>query len=179
MKSIFQHIELASHIAIIIVAILISVILVKTYLLPDSNSKAVTNNGAPQMSNAVVSNMLGQKIDLPNIDWRKNGQTLVLALQTGCHFCTESAPFYKELIQKRAKEGKTHLIAVLPDPVDASKNYLSNLGIVVDDVKQMQLTTIGVQGTPTLLLINKDGIVINAWRGKLAADKEREVMAHL
>jgi len=78
----------------------------------------------------------------------------------------------------RLTEG-TRLIAVFPQPVDVGKKYLNDLGVAVDDVKQAQLNSIGVQGTPTLLLINKDGVVVNAWRGKLPADKEREVIARL
>lgn len=118
-------------------------------------------------------------MNLPDVNWEKNGQTLVLALQTGCHFCTESAPFYKAIAQNRNKRGNTRLIAILPQPVDASRNYLSNLGIAVDDVKQMQLPALGVQGTPTLLLIDKKGVVINAWRGKLPPSEESKVLSRI
>jgi redoxin len=176
-KSISQQIEIASHIAIIIVAALISVVLVKTYLLPGSKSQI----DAPMAKNAPIvdnSGPLGKKISLPDTNFETNGQTLVLALSTGCHFCTESAPFYKELIQKRASKN-VRLLAVFPQPVDAGRGYLTNLGIAVDDVKQAQLNSIGVQGTPTLLLINKDGVVKDAWIGKLPSDKEREVISRL
>ena len=103
----------------------------------------------------------------------------MLALSTGCHFCTESASFYKELVQKRAKQGNIRLIAVLPQPVDAGRKYLSDLGIAVDDVRQLAPNSLGVHGTPTLLLVNKDGVVTDSWRGKLSPDKELEVMARL
>jgi redoxin len=185
MKSIAQQIEIASHVAIIIVAGLISVVLVKTYLLPnnqDEKVKAALANGAQaqaRVGNSAAPELLGKKISLPDTNFEKNGQTLLLALSTGCHFCTESAPFYKELVQKRAKQGNIHLIAVLPQPVDASRKYLNDLGITVDDVKQLQPTSIGVDGTPTLLLVNKDGVVTDSWRGKLPPEKEREVMARL
>jgi hypothetical protein len=181
MKSISQQIEIASHIAIIIVAMLVSAVLVKTYLLPnkvDNRIGAAMANNAPAASNQAVPELLGKKISLPNTNWAKNGQTLVLALSTGCHFCTESAAFYKELVQKRASKN-IRLIAVLPQPVDAGRRYLNDLGITVDDVKQLQPTSIGVDGTPTLLLINKDGIVTDSWRGKLPPEKEREVIARL
>jgi hypothetical protein len=55
-------------------------------------------------------------------------------------------------------------------------NFLSHLGV---HLKQLQPTSIGVDGTPTLLLINKDGIVTDSWRGKLPPEKEREVIARL
>jgi thioredoxin-related protein len=179
MNKLTQKIELASQIAIIIVTTMISIVIVKNYLLPDSKTKSNVGINTTIARDTAGAEIIGKAISLPDTNWKKNGQTLVLALQTGCHFCTESAPFYKELIQNRGKHGNTHLIAVLPQPIDVSKNYLSNLGINVDDVKQMQLSAIDVQGTPTLLLINKDGVVINAWRGKLPPSKETDVLSRL
>jgi hypothetical protein len=128
MKSFSQRIEIASHIAIIIVAMLISVVLVKTYLLPtktdDRLQAAMANNKAP----AAAPELLGKTVSLPDTNWEKNGQTLVLALSTGCHYCTESAAFYKQLVQRRASKN-TRLIAVFPQTVDLGRKYLNNLGV--------------------------------------------------
>src|SRR5262249_34264823 len=105
-----EKIEIASHIAIIIVAILIGIVLVKNYLLPDSKPKSNASNKTAIASNTGEVGIVGKVISLPDTNWEKNGQTLVLALSTGCHFCTESAPFYKELVQKRAKQGNIRLV---------------------------------------------------------------------
>jgi hypothetical protein len=179
MNKLTQKIELASHVAIIIVAVLISIVLVKNYLLPDSKTKSGTDNNTAIASNTGEAGMVGKAISLPDTDWKRSDQTLVLVLSTGCIYCTESASFYKELAQKRAKQGNTSFVAVLPQPVDASRKYLSDLGIAVDDVRQLPPNSIGVRGTPTLLLVNKDGVVTDSWRGKLSPDKELEVMARL
>jgi hypothetical protein len=56
---------------------------------------------------------------------------------------------------------------------------VNDLGISLDEVMQASLGDIGVHGTPTLLLVNKEGVVTNAWRGKLSPDKELEVMSRL
>jgi hypothetical protein len=118
-----EKIEIASHIAIIIVAILIGIVLVKNYLLPDSKPKSNASNNTAIASNTGEVGIVGKAISLPDTNWEKNGQTLVLALSTGCHFCTESAPFYKELVQKRAKQGNIRLVAVLPQPIDDGRKY--------------------------------------------------------
>lgn len=179
MNKLAQKIELASHIAIIIVAILICVVLVKNYLLPDSRAKSDAGNNTAIAGNTGEPGIVGKAISLPDVDWKRNGQTLVLVLSTGCRYCTESASFYKELVQKRAKQGNIRLVAILPQPVDASRKYLSDLGIAVDDVRQVPPNSLGVRGTPTLLLVNKDGVVTDSWQGKLTPDKELEVMARL
>jgi Redoxin len=181
-----QKLEMASHSAIIILAIVISVVLVKQYLLPDSKAKsnannnaAIASNSAASANNAAEAGIVGKALSLPDTNWEKNGQTLVLVLATGCRYCTESGAFYKQLAQQRAKQGNVQLVAVLPQPVDAGRKYLNDLGVDVDDVKQLMPSSIGVRGTPTLLLVNKDGVVTDMWIGKLPQSKEAEILARL
>lgn len=158
--------EIYANIAIIVVAVLIGLAFVKSYVLAD--------RAQPQPRNPV-----GTKVSLPGIDWAKNGQTMLLVLQKGCHFCSESAPFYRQLVKETADNGKVQLIALLPQEVDESRSYLSELGVTVQEVKQTPLNSLGVTGTPTLLLVNGEGVVTNAWKGKLPVEKESEVLAKL
>jgi hypothetical protein len=46
-------------------------------------------------------------------------------------------------------------------------------------IRQAPPSSLGVQGTPTLLLVNKEGVITSSWRGKLPSEKELEVMARL
>lgn len=160
------RLEVFANIAIILVAVLIGVVFIKSYVLAD--------RAQPQ-----PRNLAGTKVSLPGIDWAKNGQTMLLVLQEGCHFCSESAPFYKQLLKETATSGKVQLIAVLPQEVDESRRYLSELGLTVQEVKQTPLNSLGVTGTPTLLLVNGEGVVTNSWKGKLPVEKESEVLAKL
>jgi thiol-disulfide isomerase/thioredoxin len=112
---------------------------------------------------------------LPGIDWSKTDHTLLLALSTTCHFCTESAPFYQKL--QREKGDHVRLVALLPQPLQESRNYLDKLGITVDDVAQSPLNSVGVSGTPTLLFIDNQGAVIDSWVGKLSEGAAEEVRA--
>ena len=125
------------------------------------------------------TNPIGQRLALPGVDWEKNRRTLVLALQTGCRFCSESGPFYERLAEQRARFGETRFIAVLPQTPDESRSFLSQLGVRVDDIMQGSLANIGVRGTPTLLLVNSGGIVTEAWPGKLGPQAEQAVLSRL
>jgi len=42
----------------------------------------------------------GSKVSLSGVKW-EDGSTLVLALQRGCRYCEESAPFYRRLWQQK------------------------------------------------------------------------------
>jgi len=121
---------------------------------------------------------IGSKVEIQNVDWRKSRETVVLALSTTCHFCTESAPFYRELT-KYAKDKHIRTIAVFPQPFQDAAAYLKNENVEVDEIRQSPLSAIQVSGTPTLLLIDLKGTVQGAWLGKLAAQSEKDVLAKL
>lgn len=89
-----SKIETAANIATLCTALLVSAVLVKTYLLP-SQSRNVLPARLPVSANesVVVGTSLSDRV--PGVDWNKDGQTLLLALSTGCHYCTESAPFFR------------------------------------------------------------------------------------
>jgi thioredoxin-related protein len=116
---------------------------------------------------------------LPDVDWEKNGQTLLLVLDTGCAYCTASAPFYKEIARETANNRRVQLIAALPQEISNSKQYLSGLNVPINEIRQSTLTALGVKGTPTLILINGKGEVMQSWPGRLSSDKEREVLLRL
>jgi hypothetical protein len=164
MVNVSKKIELVANVAIIIVACLLAVVLIKNLTKRQPESAPSLGQSQPYDS---------QKLSVLNIDWRQSKQTLLLAVSSNCHFCTESAPFYKQLANAR---GQTRLIAVLPQPVNEGKRYLDGLGVAVDEVKQTPLGSIDVSGTPTILLINQDGAVIKTWIGKLPQDQQEEVL---
>ena len=162
-----KKIELVANIAIVIVALLISIFFVKQY-------RSINAAGAPVK--AVAS---GTKISLPDVDWAKNQQTMLVVLAQGCHFCSESAPFYQKLLQQTQKRGQTKMMAVFPQGSSGGQKYMQDMGVPVEEVKFASLDSIGVTGTPTLLLVNSEGVVTDIWVGQLAPDKEQEVLSRL
>jgi hypothetical protein len=165
-----KKVELIANVAIIITALLLCTVVAKRYLLPG-------NNVAPAPANEEVR--VGTKVSLPDVNWTQSKQTLLLALSEGCHFCAESAPFYQRLAREAGGRENLRLIAVLPQTADEGRKYLNTLGIPIDEVKQASLGSIGVRGTPTLLLVNSEGAIEKSWIGKLQPDKESEVLARL
>lgn len=171
MSRLFKRIEVVANLAIIAVAILLGVVVVRTYLLPKN-----TNAKLPPSKTQIHK---GTKVPVTGVDWTKNSQTLVLALSTGCHFCSESAGFYQRLVNAKSTSKTFQLIAVLPQPESDGQRYLSGLGVEVDQVKQAEFATFGVQGTPTILLVDKNGEVMDSWVGKLPETQEQEVLGRL
>jgi hypothetical protein len=116
----------------------------------------------------------GSKVSLSGVKW-EDGSTLVLALQRGCRYCDESAPFYRRLWQQRSGP-EPRMIAVVPGEKGEVDKYLNELGVVVDGVVNASLSDIHVSATPTLVLVDRSGRVSNVWVGKLDSNRENEVI---
>jgi len=116
----------------------------------------------------------GSQVSLSGVKW-EDGSTLVLALQRGCRYCDESAPFYRRLRQQRSGT-EPRLIAVVPGDKAEVGKYLEGLGVVVDGIVNASLSDIHVSATPTLVLVDRSGRVSNVWVGKLDSNRENEVI---
>ena len=170
MNNLYKRVELVANIAIILVAVVLAVVLVKRFVLSDRNQNRVTDQ---------IQSNIGTKVSLPDIDWSKSDKNLLLMLSDTCRYCTESAPFYKRLVEERTQRDSFHLTAVFPQPVSDGHKYLSGLGVNIDDIKQLPPGAIRIRGTPTLLLVNSAGVVTEEWLGKLPPEKENEVLSRL
>ena len=170
MKNLSNKLEVAANVAIILIACLIGAILIQRYFFTFSST---ANLNRPQPT-------VGAKVNLPdvgaaNVSAPDQSKTLILALQKGCHFCSESASFYKRLLQD-THGTNVKLIAAMPGNVEENVTYLKSLGLTEIEVKSSSLDDLDVSGTPTLILINNKGEIIGSWVGKLSQDKEAEVI---
>lgn len=165
MSKINQKIELTANVLIIVVAILLVGVIAQKYLL------------APKQPERVQPTV-GTKINLPDTDLSAQPKNLILVLQKGCHFCSESAPFYKRL-QESTKNKNVKLVAALPGNTEESAEYLKQIGITNLEIRQSPMSNLQTGGTPTLILTNEKGEITHFWVGKLPAEKEDEVINQL
>lgn len=167
-----QALEIAANFATLIVALALTVVLVRSYILPSPAALSENARFVNPADLATAGSDMSKRI--PAVNWHANGRTLVLVLSTRCHFCTESAPFFRRLKERAGNDVK--FLAVLPQPVAESERYLSGEGLHFDDVRQEPVGKTGAVGTPTMLLANQDGIVRRTWVGKLTPDKQTEAL---
>jgi len=160
-----RKIELTANVAIILVVVLIAIKILKPELL------------SPKAPPREPSISAGSKLALPGTGWSSHERTVVMVLKEGCRFCTSSAPFYQRLVKAAAKSPEVHLMAVLPQEIPQGKKYLDTLGVAVSDVQHEELASLKIAGTPTLLLIDRSGIVKNVWVGQLTAEGEADVLS--
>ena len=116
---------------------------------------------------------------LPKLDgwnWGDHDQTLVMGLRKGCHFCEDSAPFYQRLTAQQQGGSNSTIVAVFPDAAEAVKEVVQSEGLRVHALAGVPLERLKISGTPTLLLVDRSGTVMNAWTGMLSPRQELEVM---
>ncbi len=167
MSKVYQKIEMTANILIIVTAVLLIGFIVQKFLFA----------GQPPVQTAKTP-AIGSKISIADVDFSKSSKNMFLVLSKGCHFCSESAEFYKKLIAE-AKGKNVNLIAVLPQEKKEAAEYLNDLGIQGIEIRQSQLNSLDVSGTPTILVLDNNGQVSNYWIGKLPPAEEKEVFDKL
>ncbi len=166
-----KKLEVLANVAIIVAAALLCTVLVRQHLLNKQKGAALAA-ASRQVSK-------GDKLSVPGVDWGVSDRTLLMILSANCRYCTESAPFYRRLAEVKYRQGGLRMLAVLPQETPQGRDYLKGLGVSVDGVLQAPAASSGAKGTPTLLLVNKEGVVQGVWVGKLPPEVETEVLSQL
>jgi rhodanese-related sulfurtransferase/thiol-disulfide isomerase/thioredoxin len=118
---------------------------------------------------------VGSRLDLPYLAAYEGKKTVILALSAYCPFCKAEAEFYRALATA-AKAGCFGLVALLPQPHEVISRSLHSLGLEQGvDVRQEDLRRVGASVTPTLIVLDTNGTVLNVWKGQLSGSQEAEV----
>jgi peroxiredoxin len=160
-----RKLEVVANLVIVLCGVLLTV----RWLLPDLL--------APSREETSIK--LGTKLDVPGVNWSSNDKTVVLVLKAGCRYCTESAGFYQTLTRAAAESGKAHVLAVTPHEPGLARKYLDSLRLPIEDVRRANLGALNVSGTPTLILLDRNGVVRSVWEGKLPPKQESEVLRRI
>lgn len=163
-------IETLANIAIIAVAVILGGTLLYRVISPVQSSKAA--DPAPVLQ-------AGMALPKSNIDWAANEKSLIFVLSTECKYCHESAEFYQRLTSQLKERGGVKSFAILPQSYEESTKYLGAKNILVDEVLRGDPGSLMVRGTPTLILVDRSGVALDVWVGKLSKEKEEEVMTRV
>ena len=135
--------------------------------------------GAPTDFRTPGAQAVGERIDSVgvDIDFGASAKTLVMALDSDCVFCQQSMPFYRRLLE--ADRADTQIVVATSPDDSAIIDYLSTERVNPDTVVFVEPGTLPVPGTPTLLLVDDQGLITHAWVGLLDDYREAEVISSL
>lgn len=102
-------------------------------------------------------------------------RTVALVIRESCRYCTDSMPFYRELggVQRVAP---FRLVAVTTDSHERCEAFLRTHDLAVDGIVVVPPERLGVEGTPTLLVVARSGKVEHFAKGQLDAQGQKAVV---
>src|ERR1043165_2343374 len=156
--------DVTTNVVVVVFAVVAIGVLVKNYFAPPGKTTVDIKKGSvfPQIA---------------GIDYKQTQRTLILALNVDCRYCSRSVPFYNSLAEARQKNaGQFNLVAAFINK-DAGlvKSYVDEKHLSVQTIAGVDLDKLEVHMTPTLILVDNAGKVVDSWRGALQPDGEREV----
>lgn len=117
---------------------------------------------------------------LPGVRWASADHTAVLVLRSDCHYCQQSVPFHRQLVNwSNAHPGKLQIIAVFAEPMMQARGALKLEKLDIPKVEIASMTSAKVYGTPALLVADRHGILESKYDGALSPEKQRDAIASL
>ena len=163
-------IERLTTVAVLIAAVLVIGVTVRDRIYP-------VQSAGPSAALNAAQQLVGKQFPLPDKSETGKSATLLLVVASGCHFCSESMPFYRQLTgMKPAASGNLGILAVMPQTSGEAREYLSENHLNVDGIVSTPLPKVGLQATPTLVLLDGNRQVKAIWVGLLDARRQGEVV---
>jgi thiol-disulfide isomerase/thioredoxin len=168
-RKIRATLEVVTNLAVLAVCITIGVVLLR-----GRTATSQTAQAAQTINQGIAKGDMFPNVGAVKYD--QASETLVLALNTRCHFCKESLPFYRKLV---AQNRGAQIVALFPNPDTEVRDYLETEKLSVQKVAELDFAKFQIGGTPTLVLVDRSGKVRNVWNGKLTDAGQKEVLSAL
>jgi len=103
--------------------------------------------------------LVGKRINIPGAEWRRARLNAVVLMNSKCHFCMESMPFYREIssVRKESHQGIS-LEAISTEPVEELGQTLARERLEVDGAYTVP-GDFPLHNTPTMLIVDATGTV--------------------
>jgi hypothetical protein len=162
-----KKLETVSNIAVLVVAIIVGFVFLRNgNLLPDKTK--------PRSAADAERQLKGRSVAIADVKTTDTPATLVLAMSTHCYYCGQNTSLYVTLGKIKSSAG-FGFVAVAPEPQAEIDEYLQSRHIAPDRVISRSLEAFNVSATPTVLLVNQQGVVQAAWVGVLDSTRQKDV----
>ncbi len=119
----------------------------------------------------------GAAIDTPAEWYQGAPYTLLLFARASCRACQSAQPFFKQLI---TDIGSTIRVVLVTSAGEADEDayYARGLGLAAQAIRTA-VPGLNVRVTPTLVLVDRRGTIIDAWEGVGPAEKQTAIVTTL
>lgn len=115
------------------------------------------------------------------IDFAGSNRTMIIAVQESCGYCEASMPFYQQIVAERDRLASDLRVVFIAPSRDADiKTYLASRGVKPDYVLSFDRdTTLKVRVTPTMLVADRSGHIVEARTGLVPPAQQPEFLDRL
>jgi hypothetical protein len=117
----------------------------------------------------------GQTVDVPAAWYADTPHTLIVFARASCAACEKAQPFLKEIVGLMSGHGAVVMAHPAGAP-EADQKFASGLGITGDHV-MVATPGLRVRATPTVVLVDRQGRIVDAWEGAGKIDTRLAIRA--
>ncbi len=122
----------------------------------------------------------GARVVLPNVQWHDGVRTIVLLASATCPACNDGIAFYKHLGDYVRDLPEMRFVIAAVDDMETVKTWADTHGVRHDVVVEMRdAISHGFTLTPTLLVMDDDGVVTDVLLGRLSKFEESMLWGRL
>lgn len=168
-SNIKSYLEVTANIVVLLVALVVLGNFAWVYLAKQQKQPNMRIEGGLRKGSAFSL--------IPSVDYAKSTQTLVIALSSRCDHCNESIHFFKQLLEANTgKSDLTRIVAVFPEKLEEVLSYITQHQFDINPISGIDHKALSLPGTPSVVLINSEGKILNFWIGKPSKVAEKEIM---
>ena len=119
--------------------------------------------------------MAGQQVDVPAAWYADAPHTLILFARASCAACEKAQPFLKEFVGLMNGHGAA-MMTHPEGPAGDDEKFANGLGIS-DDHVMVTPPGLRVRFTPTIVLVDRQGRIVDAWEGAGKIDTRLAIRA--
>jgi len=132
-----------------------------------------------QLRWAPPSYQIGAASTLP-ADWHDAADnTVLIFVTTGCDACRRSLPFHQAIAGAVGARANLHLRVVLTSPGDDAAAYAAAIGVRADQVARMDPRGTRLRRVPTVLIVDRRGVVVEKKEGVLPEAEQHALIERL
>jgi hypothetical protein len=107
----------------------------------------------------------GDRIDIPASVYQDRDHTVILFARGSCGACQNAQAIYADLIAD-LKQRRTNLLLISGAHSSLEdRAYADGLGLAEDDHLRLDLSGLRLRRVPTLVVVDRRGIVLGSWEG--------------
>jgi hypothetical protein len=120
----------------------------------------------------------GDPIALRGIDWQANDRTMIFALQPNCGPTEDTLPLVRDILAS-ILDSRIHAVLLSPHTLTEARAMAADYHLAFSDVRQQPFASLKIPGSPTLLLVDNRGRLVQAWVGALSRSAEDDIFGRL